>query len=77
MEMEKALSKCSKGTGWLSKGTDPFGQCSLSSKLSYKQVLYLQITYKPLAFLVTHNRMWALAPYSFSDYKVKRLQKKV
>lgn len=65
--MEKAFSKCSKGAGWLSKATDPFGQRSLPSKLSYKQVLFLQITYKPLAFLVTHNRMWALAPYSFSE----------
>lgn len=62
-EMVKALSKCSEGTGGLSKRTDPFGQCNLPSKLSYKQVLYLQITHKPLALLVTHNRMWALAPY--------------
>lgn len=66
-KMEKALSKCSEEAGWLSKATDPFGQCNLPSKLSYSQVLYLQITYKPLAFLVTHNRMWALAPYSVSD----------
>lgn len=66
-EMEEALSKCSDGAGQLSKGTDPFCQCNLPSKLSYKQVLHLQITYKPLAFLVTHNRMWAPAPCSVSD----------
>lgn len=34
-EMEKACSKCSKEAGWLSKGTDLFGQCNLQAKLSY------------------------------------------
>lgn len=74
-EVEKALNKHSEGAGWLSKGTDLFSQCSLPAKL-LQQVLHLQITYNPLAFLMTHNRMWALAPYSVSDQKVKGFLKR-
>lgn len=74
-EVEKALNKHSEGAGWLSKRTDLFSQCSLPAKL-LQQVLHLQITYNPLAFLMTHNRMWALAPYSVSDQKVKGFLKR-
>lgn len=67
----KQAGNTPEGTGWLNKWRDLFGECHLPANLSYSKYS----TSKPLAFLVAHKRMWALAPHSNSDWKVKEFPK--
>lgn len=76
-EIEKAGRKNTQGSRVAEQRKRPFWQVPSPSQPLPQQALHHQITSNLVSFLVTYNRMWALAPYNSSNWKAKGFPKSV